>query len=106
MVTDLNALRFCNGRIRVLADTLARAYNLSKAIINEGTAQGLITGATPTIPNTSEQISDGAVIDGRPQIVGSDIYNVVTAAQTLISYMEATSNSNLNKVLKVSVNPQ
>lgn len=103
-VTDTNAIRFCNTRIRPLADRLAQAYTLAKEIINEGTAQGLTAGGTPTIPNDTTLISDGAVLDGRPQIQGADIYNVIALAQTLITAMEATSNQKLSQVLRVAVN--
>lgn len=106
-VTDTNAIRYCNTRIRPLADFLAKAYILSLEVIQEGGAMGVINVATPAsavIPNDATPITDGAVTDGRPQIQGADVYNVVALAQVFLNAMTATSNQKLNQILRVAVN--
>ena len=103
-VADTNAINYSNTRIRALADRLAQAYNLAQAIIQEGTAKGIIAGATPSIPNDATLISDGAVQDGRTQIAGADVYATVAIAQQIITNFQATSNVKLNQILKVAVN--
>jgi hypothetical protein len=103
-VTDPNAIRYCNTRIRPLGDKLVQAYWLAKEIIAEGAALGLTSGATPLIPNDTSQIVDGSATDGRPQIQGADVYNIQAIATTLITSLEANTNTKLNQALRVAVN--
>lgn len=99
-VTDPNAIRFSNTRVRVLADRIGQMYNFILMASNEYTAQGLST----SFPNDSSSIVDGAAQDGRPQIVGTDVNNIITLANTLKTTLEANSKLLLNQALKVGVN--
>ncbi len=99
-ITDTNAIRFCNTRVRPVADRIAQLYNAIIAIGNEYTALGIST----LIPNDSSPIADGAATDGRPQIVGTDVANIVTIVTAIKTTLEATSNQKLNQVLRVGVN--
>lgn len=101
MVTDVNAIRFCNTRARVVADMMAKLYYEATLVVNEWNAQGL----SALIPNDTTVVSDGAAIDGRPQITGAMVTNIVTRCQERITDMTATSNAKLNTVLAVAVNP-
>jgi predicted ATPase len=99
-VTDPNALRFSNTRIRVAADRIAQLYNFIVATANEFTALGM----SGVFPNDSSQVLDGAATDGRPQITGADVNNIISIASSLRTTLEATSNQKLNQVLRVGVN--
>lgn len=99
-ITDPNAIRFANTRVRPLADRIAQLYNLIVADANEFTALGV--GAL--FPNDTSPVSDGAVTDGRPQITGADVNNIFTIASTIKTSLEASSKTTLNQVLKVAVN--
>jgi hypothetical protein len=105
-ITDPNALRFANTRIRVAADMIAQLDNLAASIINEWNAQNLSTIFT----NDSNVVMDGADTDGRPVITGAKVNNIVTRLTALRS---ASAGSGLamgvagvrDTVLQVAVNP-
>lgn len=97
-INNPQAVRFCNERVRVAANHFSRLYAWCKSVSNEWTAQGMGT----LIPNSADQVADGAATDGRPIITGSDV-NVMAARVTeFINLMEATSNQKLNQILKVA----
>lgn len=99
-ITNVEAVTFCNQRVRVMADLLARAYYLSKIVANEWNANAMAS----LIPNTSEVVNDGSAVDGRHEITGADATAIVTRCNELIADMEATSNAKLNTILAVAVN--
>lgn len=83
-ITDPNAIRFSNARIRIAADLIAQLDNFAAATINEWNA----FGGSALIPNTSEVIEDGAATDGRPIITGAKANNIINR----ISELRAASN--------------
>lgn len=100
-ITDPQAVRFCNERVRVAADKLAQAYNLANQVIDEWTAHGGVA----LIPNTSDPVIDGSATDGRPPIVGSDASNIINRLTEIVADFEDSGGAKLNTILAVSVNP-
>jgi hypothetical protein len=105
-ITDPNALRFSNTRIRVAADLIAQLDTLAGVIISEWNAQSL--GSVFT--NDTSEVIDGAAQDGRPVITGAKVNNIINR---LTSLRSASSSSGLamgaagvrDTVLQVAVNP-
>lgn len=66
--------KFSDEKIRVVADLLAQLDNFGTAIINEWYARPEVQPA-----NTSDTIDDGsgAIGDGRPQLTGAKIHNII-----------------------------
>ena len=93
-------IQFINAYVRPFADRRAQEYFASKRIVTAWNARG---GAV-AIPNDSVAVPDGSPADGRGAILNSDVNNVITRAQEVITDMEATSNAKLNTILKVAVN--
>ena len=101
-ITNVEAVRFCNEKVRVAADKLAQAYYFAAAVQQEWFANNL----SALITNSAEDnVVDGSASDGRHPITGADATNIITRCSELITDMEANSNAKLNTVLNVSVNP-
>ncbi len=100
-ITDPTAIRFSNEKIRPAADELAQAYYKVKAIVDEWFAQSLGNVLT----NTSDQVMDGADIDGRPVITGINVNFMMNRMIELVDDYEAGNNAKLNTILQVAVNP-
>lgn len=100
-ITDPQAVRFCNERVRLAADKFGQLYNWCVAVANEWAAQNI----AGLIPNDTSPIIDGAQTDGRPLITGADVHTIKDRVAELISLLEASSNAKLNQILRVAVNP-
>lgn len=101
-IVDPTAVRFCNEKVRVMADSMAANYLTAKAIVAEWNANTL----SNLIPNTSGTVIDGSQTDGRNQITGAMATAIITRAQEIITDYEANSNAKLNTVFSVKVNGQ
>ena len=99
MITNPQAVAFCNSRVRVIADQLAQAYYACLALQNDWFAQGV--GAVLT--NTSDVVDDRSDVDGRAPITGAAAVNVITRAMEFVTEMQA--GGKLGTVLAVAVNP-
>lgn len=100
-ITNPTAVRFSNEKIRVAADRLAQAYNFACQVY----AEWLALGGTALIPNTSDQIIDGAATDGRPVITGVMANNIINRLSELKTDYEASSNAKRNTILQVATKP-
>ena len=112
-ITNPQAVKFANEKIRVAADVLAQLDNFAASVLNEWTALG---GAS-LIPNTTDVIVDGASTngvdatggDGRPVITGAKATNIINR---LTAYRSSTATTGLamgvagvrDTVLQVAVN--
>jgi len=86
---------FANTKIRPVCDDLYQVYYKAKSIIqdyNSGSIGSLINAA-----GAAEILSDGSATDGRTQITGNDIYNVITALSQFVAYVEGTSVSTADR---------
>jgi len=99
MITNPQAVTFCNSRVRAMADQLAQAYYACLALQNDWFAQGV----GDVLTNTSDVVDDGAAVDGRAQITGAAAVNVITRAMEFVTEMQA--GGKLGTVLAVAVNP-
>ena len=80
-ITNPQAIKFSNEKIRVAADLIAQLDNFANTVINEWNA----LGGAALIPNTADVINDGASIngvdatggDGRPFITGAKATNII-----------------------------
>jgi hypothetical protein len=100
-VSNPAAVKFCNERVRVLADQIARVHTTITLFAGEFAAKGL----ADIIPNdANEIILDGAESDGRTPINGADVYLMLTLANDLLE-MSTGPSSKMGTVLKVAVNP-
>ncbi len=94
-------IKFSNERVRVAADLLAQLDNLGTAIINEWNARPEVQPA-----NTSDQIDDGsgAAGDGRPQLTGEKMHNIITRLMENKTAMDIAGVR--DTILQMAVNPQ
>ena len=99
-ITDPEAVRFCNEKVRALADAATRYYYLSKELTNEWDA----TGMAAKIPDDSSEIIDGSAQDGRSTITGANVNGLKGHVDTMIADLEASNNTKLNILLNIEVN--
>jgi hypothetical protein len=102
--TDPTAVRVANEKIRPACDKLLQAYWFMKNLQAQYTAQqwaALFPSADPT-----GEVIDGARTDGRKVLTNADVNAAITALGAFITFMEATSNQQLNRFLLPSVNPE
>ena len=100
-ITDPEAVKFSNEKIRTLADKLAQTFYQLTRLRDEWVANGL--GAK--FPNDTSPVIDGSATDGRHPITGADVNAIASRATEFLTDYEASANAKLNTVLKVAVNP-
>ena len=98
--TNPQVIAFCNAHARPMADSMASNYWTAKKIVTEWNSLNL--GAL--ILNDGTLISDGAATDGRSQITGAMINNIINRANEVIADYEATSAAKLSTIQQVAVN--
>jgi hypothetical protein len=101
-ITNPQAIRVANEKLRPLADRFGQLYNYCKMLQAESQAEGW--GAM--FPNTADVITDGAAGDGRSVITGADVTALINMTATFLNYMEANANANRNLSLRIAVNPE
>lgn len=89
-------------QIRPAAKRMASLYFFCESLQAEANAANWLT----VFPNDNAVVDDGAVSDGRPVVTDAQIRAFISIAGTFITYMEATSNANLNATLALAVNPE
>lgn len=99
-IIDPTAVNFCNTKVRPMADILSKHYWQAKALVATWNAQSL----SAIIPNTTDEVIDGARQDGRAVITGIKVTAIITRCTEIIADYEATSNAKLNTVVQVAVN--
>ena len=93
--------KFSNEKLRVAADILAQLDNFGMAVINEWNARPEVQPA-----NTSDTIDDGSGEDGdgRPQLTGQKIHNIMNR---LIENKTAMDLAGVrDTILQMAVNTQ
>lgn len=102
-ITDAAAIRFCNERIRPLADTIAKVYSQIQSIGLEYQSKNL--GAViPDDPTAIVQDSSVTNNDGRTPISGHDVNQMLALVTDLLA-MANGETTKIPTVLKVAVNP-
>jgi hypothetical protein len=97
-ITDPTAVGFCNENIRQAANAMAQLYGRAVDALAEWTARG---GAS-MIPNDASKIIDWSANDSRPEIVGSDVHNIVNRLSEIKTDFEASGSAKLNTILAVA----
>jgi len=101
-ITNSEAVRFCNEKVRTVADRFAQLYYAAKAVADEWTANNLgtlfVSGEGPVV--------DGSATDGRHPLSADDVTLVIVRCNELVADLEANSNAKLNTLMNVAVNPQ
>jgi len=103
-ITDPQAIKFCDSRIRPGSDRLAQAYAMCKQILADWNGKNLAA----LIPNDAGAVvQDSSVTghDGRTPITGADVTAILGLCTTLVGLAEANADANLNQIVKVAVNP-
>ena len=99
-ITDPEAVRFSNEKVRTLADAATRYYYAALAFGNEWDA----TGMGSKIPDTADGIVDGSATDGRTPITGANVNGLKTHVDAMVTDLEANSNTKLSILLAIEVN--
>ena len=102
-ITNPEAVKFCNEKVRTIADQLAQLYYAAKAVSQEWVANPDL--ATNIAYDNADLVVDGSTTDGRHPISGVEVNNVITRCNEIITDMEASSSAKLNTILAVAVNP-
>jgi hypothetical protein len=101
-ITNPEAVKFCNEKVRTSADKLGQLYYVAKAVSQEWTANSLGSIITNS---ADDDVIDGSATDGRHPITGADANNIINRLTEFVTDMEANTNAKLNTVLGVAVNP-
>ncbi len=99
-ITNPEAVRFSNERIRTLADAATRYYYAAVAMLNEWEA----TGMAAKIPNVADTIVDGSATDGRSPITGTMVNGLKNHVETMVADLQAHTRAKLNILLRIEVN--
>jgi hypothetical protein len=86
LIENTQVIAFANNRIRPMSDRFYSLYYQAKATLedyNVGNIGSLINDA-----GAGNIIHDNSAVDGRTQITGGDIYNLVTAITAFVAYVE------------------
>lgn len=102
--TNAQAILVSNQKVRPACDRILQTYFYMKALQAEYAAQGWAT-VYPNGTDPNGEVKDGASTDGRAIASNQAIADAFTALGSFISFMEATSNQQLNRFLRIAVNP-
>lgn len=94
------AVVFSNERVRPLAEEMVSLYWTCKSFVAQWTAQGIATA----IPNDANVVTDGASVDGRPQITNAQINILFAHASSFIAYCEGATSAPVNNASKQNLN--
>lgn len=100
VITNPQAIKFCNEKVRPASDRYAQLYWYAKALIQSWNADGL----SSAIPNNADTVNDGGDVDGRGVITGAMVNGLITNLTALVADLEASSNLKLNGLTKLAVN--
>lgn len=90
-------IAYSNNRVRPLADKLIRARRDLKAAVEEYNDQNI--GSLINAAGDGNILADGSATDGRPQMVGGDLYNFVTLLQDLDTFFNSGRVTVIDKAM-------
>ena len=107
-ITNNEAIKFSNEKMRIVADLMAQLYNFGKSVNDEWISREIGS----IIPDDSEAIlhdsafgTDGTDGDGRPIVNGADLNSImVGTVDYFIALLEENDNERLKIILNVAVN--
>lgn len=80
--------KFSDEKVRPAADALAKLYNLATLVTDEWTARPAVQ---PTNDSTPIDDGSGDTGDGRPQLTGEKVHDVINLLLEYISMMDGNS---------------
>jgi len=99
MNSNPQAVRFCNEKVRPLANDLAQLYYRSKRFLDQWNGQGM----SALINNDAgETMDDNATEDGRPIASGNSCHNMYNRAAGIVVDFEASGSAKLNTILAIA----
>ena len=98
--TDPQVIAFANTRVRPMADRMFSLYLESQAFLAEYTAGDI--GTQIDTAGAGEILVDGSAVDGRTEITGGDIYNLVGAVQEFIDFVENGAVTTADRVTTIT----
>lgn len=99
-ITNPEAVRFSNEKVRTLADLATRYFYASQALLNEWDATGMGT----TIPDTADVADDGSNVDGRSPITGAMVHGLHDHVAAMVADLDANNKAKLKILLQIEVN--
>lgn len=96
-IINPEAVRYCNEVIRPLANVATQYYYDTVKAANEWAATDMGT----KIPATADIVIDGSATDGRSQITGSMVNNLINHVAAMQTDLEANTNQKLNILLQI-----
>lgn len=107
-ITNIEAIKFSNEKIRVMADLMAQLYSFGKTVNAEWEARELgniIPDDANEILHDSAYGTDGTDGDGRPVVTGADLNGIMSGSiNYFVALLEAEDNDKRNTILSVAVN--
>lgn len=94
------AVKFCNEKVRVFADSLLSAIETAREFDADYGAQ---SGDT-LFPNTADFIADGSDVDGRPRVQSQTVRALRTQAQDLLTWAATGSPTREARLRTIAVN--
>ena len=101
-INNVQAVKFCNEKVRTAADRFAQLYWWAKIVSEEWVSQGIGS----MFPNDDSVVMDGSAIDGRTILTGADVHILAGNVVAFIADLEANGNLKLNQISKVAVNAE
>lgn len=101
-ITNPQAVKFCNEKVRVLADSLLQAIATARQFDSD---YGAISGDT-LFPNTSDLIADGSDVDGRSRVQAQVVRAIRTQAQDLLTWAATGNPTRETRLRSIAVNGQ
>ena len=97
-ITNPEAVRFSNEKLRVAANMLVDVYEFTRAAKDEWLANDIAS----VLPNTPDAIDDGADTDGRHIATGERAHAIIDLLVELLANYEANDNAKLNALLRMA----
>jgi hypothetical protein len=85
-ISNAQVVEFANGRARPMADKLYNAYYSAKSVLQDYTAGDI--GTKIGDAGSGNLVADQSDLDGRTRITGGDIWNLITAVEAFIAFVE------------------
>lgn len=94
------AVKFCNEKARVFADSLLSAIETARQF---DALYGAQSGDT-LFPNTADLMADGSDVDGRPRVQSQVVRALRTAAQDLLTWAGTGNPTRETRLRSIAVN--
>lgn len=94
MIDDAETKKFCNEKIRRMADWIVSLNNFTV---------GCLANMPAALTNSADTVIDGSTLDGRAPITGAQVYTLLNNLNAFFTV--AKGNGNYAIIASVAVNP-